>query len=89
MSVFRDLVKKELERARVAHPPINSLHEGYSVILEELDEFWEEVKKKNSNREPLKLLNELIQVAAMCERTYDDVLNRNSEALRPKGDDID
>lgn len=27
------------------HDPMNSPHEGYAVILEELDELWEHVKK--------------------------------------------
>ena len=40
-----------MERARTKHKPINSAHEGYAVILEELDEFWDEVKKKREMRD--------------------------------------
>ena len=41
----------------------NSYHEGYAVILEELDEAWHEIKQKDVDK--VKLKNELIQVAAM------------------------
>lgn len=36
----------ELNRAQKAFPPFNSLHEGMSVLREEVDELWDEVKKK-------------------------------------------
>jgi len=72
-STFVKAMTRELENARKAHPrPINSLHEGYSVILEELDEFWEEVRPKTRNES--NALDELIQVAAMCQRVAEDVL---------------
>jgi len=45
--------------------PLNSTHEGYAVILEELDELWDTVKKN----EPKKLMRaEAVQVAAMSLR---------------------
>jgi hypothetical protein len=71
---FLDCVAEELERARDGHAPINSAHEGYSVILEELDEFWQEVKRKRSERDPEAMWSELVQVAAMAARTAEDVL---------------
>lgn len=37
-------VEKELSQARATHAPMNSHHEGYAVILEELDELWEVCK---------------------------------------------
>jgi hypothetical protein len=46
--------------------PFNSLHEGYAVILEELDELWEEVKEKQHSRDRLR--TEALQVAAMAIR---------------------
>lgn len=69
---FAILVREELRTARRAQRPIHSLHEGYAVILEELDEFWDEVK--NKKREQLSMLKELVQVAAMCERTAVDCI---------------
>lgn len=71
---FEKLVRLELERARQKHGPILSLHEGYSIILEEVDEFWDEVKKKQLSRDQEKVLSELVQVAAMCQAVAEDIL---------------
>ena len=72
---FSKDVQKELLHARSLHAPINSAHEGYSVILEELEEFWEEVRKRRGERNEERMLDELVQVAAMAQRTAEDVLN--------------
>jgi hypothetical protein len=71
---FLDAVRIELKSAREKNAPLNSAHEGYSVILEELDEFWEEVRKKRSQRDPLRMLGELVQIAAMAQRCAEDVV---------------
>ena len=42
-SIAQEVVE-ELERAEAKFGPFNSSHEGYAVILEELDELWEVVK---------------------------------------------
>jgi len=42
----------------------NNMHEASSVIREEFEEFWHEVKQKRQDKE--KMRNELKQVAAMC-----------------------
>ncbi|GAB6170579.1 hypothetical protein JCM15765_00570 [Paradesulfitobacterium aromaticivorans] len=55
---------KELERANKNYPGFNSAHEGYAVILEELDELWAEVKKKHPDKDRLR--DEAIQVGAMA-----------------------
>lgn len=62
-------VKNEVERAEGLHKPLHSYHEAYAVIKEELDEFWEEVRKKEQYRNQDAMRNELIQIAAMCVRT--------------------
>ena len=85
--LFADLQCHEIESARAKHHPINSAHEGYSVILEELDEFWEEVRKKRSERSRERMLAELVQVAAMAQRTAEDVvLRRPACAACDRGD---
>ncbi len=72
---FPDMVKTEIERARRLHPQKhNSLHEGYAIILEEVDEFWDEVKKKRSEQSPVMILSELVQIGAMAQRISEDVL---------------
>lgn len=66
---FLTRVSRELERARQVNPKdMNSFHEGYAVLLEEVEEFWDEVKKKRQKRDPAKMLEELVQVAAMTMR---------------------
>lgn len=70
---FADAVEAEVNRARGLHKPLNSAHEAYSVILEEVDEFWDEVKKKRSERNPQNMLVELIQIGAMAQRAAEDL----------------
>jgi purine nucleoside phosphorylase len=73
MTTFPELVAKELARARTLHQaPLSSAHEAAAVIREEHEEFWDEVKRKDRNN--LELLKELIHLAAMCQRTAEDVL---------------
>lgn len=61
--VIRDLVT-EYSFAKAKYPPYASLHEGFAVIFEELDELWDEIKKKGPDRDAQKLYNEAIQVAS-------------------------
>ena len=61
-------VAMEVDRAERLHAPLNSHHEAYAVILEELDEYWDEVKKKTEARDAEAMRTELIQTAAMCVR---------------------
>lgn len=41
-----------------------SAHEGYAVLLEELDELWDEVKKKHPDK--YRMYEEAVQVGAMA-----------------------
>lgn len=65
------LILTELRKARSKHEDMNSAHEGYAVILEELDELWEEIKKQE--RSHIKIAEEAIQVAAMGCRFLIDI----------------
>ncbi|MGH3610392.1 MAG: hypothetical protein ACRDRD_20240 [Pseudonocardiaceae bacterium] len=69
-----EAIAAELRGARAKWPPINSAHEGYAVILEEVDEFWQHVLAKQRDRDPEAMYAELIQVAAMAVRTASDVI---------------
>lgn len=66
-------VASELTKARDQHAPLNSAHEAYAVILEELDEFKAEVWKSRRNRSRAAMRAELIQIAAMAIRTIEDL----------------
>ena len=67
-----DEIHSELIRANTLHPPFKSLHEAYAVILEEVDEFWDEVKKKDGIRDKENIKSELIQICAMCIKTIEN-----------------
>jgi hypothetical protein len=71
-SPFALAVRLELEKARGKFPKINSLHEGYAVILEEVDEVWQEIKKNQAVRSNDRVCAELIQIGAMCQRLAED-----------------
>lgn len=69
------MVERELEAARSAHPAQNSFHEGYAVLLEEVEEAWALVKTRGLKRDAglrYNLLEELVQVAAMAQRMAED-----------------
>jgi len=58
-------IREELLRAKRKHPkPFNSPHEGYAVILEEMDELFDEVRADNITRQR----EEAVQVGAMAAR---------------------
>lgn len=63
-----ELVTQEFRSATEKHGSFNSAHEGYAVLLEEVDELWDEVKKKTKKRSSEKLRNEAKQCAAMALR---------------------
>jgi len=63
-----DDVFDELMRATSLFPPMHSPHEGYAVILEELDELKEEVFKQHHSRNPIALRKEAMHVSAMALR---------------------
>lgn len=70
-STFDSLIA-ELNFAREHFPPFNSAHEGYAILLEEVDELWDEVKRSPSKRDYAKMRAEAIQVAAMALRLTED-----------------
>ena len=56
----------EYRRAADKFPAFNSFHEGYAVLLEEVDELWDEVRKKEPTTDTIR--KEAVQVAAMAIR---------------------
>lgn len=55
-------IETEYNRARGKHGSMRGPHEGYAVILEEVDELWDEIK----SNDPVKARKEVVQVAAMA-----------------------
>ena len=66
-----EMILDECIRARGKFSPFNSAHEGYAVILEEMDELWEEIKHNPKNWE--RIQEEVLQVAAMGMRFLIDL----------------
>lgn len=73
MSPEIEAASAELERASSHYGAFASAHEGYAILLEEVDELWEEVKKNPRNRSTKRMREEAIQVAAMSLRFVRDV----------------
>jgi NTP pyrophosphatase (non-canonical NTP hydrolase) len=78
MKAFQKAVTDELTFARRKYPKdFTDAHQAYAYLKEEVDEFWDEVKRKNSEHTKpeiqLRMLKELIQVAAMAQRTAEDL----------------
>lgn len=67
------IVREEVERATSKFGSFHSAHEGYAVILEELDELKREVFKYFEDRDPRILVKESTQVAAMSIRFLIDL----------------
>lgn len=66
------MVRAECERAITKHKgKMNSPHEGHSVIAEELDELWDEVKADRGRQRSG--FDEAIQTAAMGVRYVADL----------------
>ena len=80
MNIFEEVVE-ELDRAEI-HGSFNSPHEGYAVILEELDELKAEVWKNRRSRDYKAMRKEALQVATMGVKFIEmvDCIIKNKEA---------
>ena len=61
---YLQMIKLELEWATKHRSALTSSHHAYGVILEEMDEMWDEIKGDNL----VDARKEAIQVAAMALR---------------------
>jgi hypothetical protein len=68
-------VTDELVSATSVYGPMTTAHEGYAVILEEVDELKAEVWKKH--KDPARMREEAIQIAAMAMRFVIDICDKN------------
>jgi hypothetical protein len=74
-------VAAEVTRVAAIHAPYHSAHEGYAVIAEELDELWDEVKRRE--KDPARMGAEAVQVAATAIRFLIDVCGVDRAAPAP------
>ena len=66
-------VTEELARAQRAFPEFHSAHEGYAVLLEEVEELKAHVFTNQKKRDDTAMRQEAIQVAAMAIRFLTDL----------------
>lgn len=64
------------------HDSFASAHEGWATIYEEVDELWDEVRKRVKSSEAMR--KEARQVAATAIRFMIEVANRDEYSTRPK-----
>jgi hypothetical protein len=64
---------QEAYGASLRWPPFNSAHEGYAVLLEEVEELWAHVMTNQKKRDIAAMRKEAIQVAAMAIRFAHDI----------------
>jgi hypothetical protein len=73
VNTFAEYVRAELILARSKYRPMASAHEGWAVLREEVDELWDEVRKKPGQRNTHAMYHELVQIAAMAQRMAEDI----------------
>lgn len=66
MTLFDKLLA--LTDKKCAGKKVNSWHEGYGLLAEEVDELWDEVKKKSYRRNRSNAILECAQIASLCKR---------------------
>jgi NTP pyrophosphatase (non-canonical NTP hydrolase) len=66
-------IQIEVSNAIANWPPFNSAHEGFAILMEEVDELWQHVKTNQKKRDLEKMRREAIQVAAMAFRFLTEV----------------
>jgi hypothetical protein len=69
---FVSSISLEYQIARTKFPKLKSAHEGYAVILEELDELWELIKQNKGKSKEASV--EVKQIAAMCLAYYLEIV---------------
>lgn len=77
MNVIDD-VHIEVSKATANWPLFNSAHEGFAVLLEEVDELKEHVWTNQKRRDLDKMRSEAIQVAAMAIRFANEVCDEGT-----------
>lgn len=69
-------VLDEVDKAHSKYGKFASDHEVYGVLLEEVDEFWDDVKANQFNP------YELIQIAGICiRRVVEEMEKKHEESL--------
>lgn len=72
-----DIIKQVKDEAKRAENKYKrgfaSAHEFYGVLMEEIDELWHEIKKKEVNYDTEKQTNEAVQCMAVLYRFINQI----------------
>lgn len=71
INITDDIINEAVTAKSVYNRDFTSNHEAYGVILEELDELWDEIKKKNPDKDRMR--TEATQTAAMLLRFINEL----------------
>jgi ribosomal protein S15P/S13E len=71
-------VNDEVVSASGNWPPFNSAHEGFAILMEEVEELKEHVFTNQKRRDLAAMRKEAIQVAAMAVRFVNDVTDEEN-----------
>ena len=77
LSNVLDEIGNEVVSAEAKWPPMNSAHEAYAVLLEEVDELKEHVWTNQKRRDMQAMRREAVQTAAMAVRFIRDVCDKH------------
>jgi len=78
-------IAAELQRAEKKFGSFHNGHEGYAVLLEEVDELWEAVRMQECENRNKRMREEAIQVAAMALRFVRDVCDKSKKDVTISG----
>lgn len=73
LAAILKIVRSEVEEAGKLFEQHHSAHESYGVLMEEVDELWDEIKVQQHLRSYPKMAKEAVQVAAMAIRLITDI----------------
>jgi len=78
----QELISEVIEEHEFAisnFPPFRSPHEGYAIILEEVEELKGEIFKHQKIRDVIKMRKEALQVATMAIRFIIDICDKKDK----------
>lgn len=65
---FCEIAIASANRAERLHGPIQSNHHAHGILLEEIEEYWDEVRKRHEARDYDAIFNELVDIGTCCVR---------------------
>lgn len=76
LKIILEEIEEEFRRASKLHAKMNTPHEGFAILNEEVDELWDGVRRKEIfNGRNNRLHEECVQVGAMAIRFLHDTVN--------------